>query len=126
MLFRSGIFPIIAYVLLVGGFGLERVGTARIGGFTLNVVIGVTGIVASLPLGILLALGRRSHMPIVRTLCVMFIEFIRGVPLITLLFIASTMLNYFLPPGTSLDLILRVLIMVTLFAAAYHFGRAHV
>src|SRR3546814_14922692 len=58
-------------------------------------------------------------MPIVRTLCVMFIEFIRGVPLITLLFIASTMLNYFLPPGTSFDLILRVLIMVTLFAAAY-------
>src|SRR3546814_11715573 len=79
----------------------------------------VSGIAASLPLGILLALGRRSHMPIVRTLCVMFIEFIRGVPLITLLFIASTMLNYFLPPGTSFDLILRVPIMVTLFAAAY-------
>jgi general L-amino acid transport system permease protein len=117
--FFSAIFPVIAYFLLVGGMGLEEVETTRLGGFTLNVVIGVTGIVASLPLGILLALGRRSHMPIVRTLCVMFIEFIRGVPLITLLFIASTMLNYFLPPGTTFDLILRVLIMVTIFASAY-------
>jgi general L-amino acid transport system permease protein len=115
----TGIFPVIAFVLLVGGFGLERIETTRLGGFTLNVVIGVTGIAASLPLGILLALGRRSHMPIVRTICVMFIEFIRGVPLITLLFIASTMLNYFLPPGTTFDLVLRVLIMVTLFSAAY-------
>jgi general L-amino acid transport system permease protein len=117
-LIYSGLFPAILYFMLVGGMGLERVETTRIGGFTLNVVIGVTGIVASLPLGILLALGRRSHMPIVRTLCVMFIEFIRGVPLITLLFIA-TMLNYFLPPGTTFDLVLRVLIMVTLFSSAY-------
>jgi general L-amino acid transport system permease protein len=115
----SGLFPVIAYVLLVGGLGLERVDSTRIGGFTLNVVNGVTGIVASLPLGILLALGRRSNMPIMRTLSVMYIEFIRGVPLITLLFVASTMLNYFLPPGTTFDLILRVLIMVTLFASAY-------
>jgi general L-amino acid transport system permease protein len=117
--FYSAIFPVIAYFLLIGGVGLEKIETTRLGGFTLNVVIGVTGIVASLPLGILLALGRRSHMPIVRTLCVMFIEFIRGVPLITLLFIASTMLNYFLPPGTTFDLILRVLIMVTIFSSAY-------
>lgn len=115
----SGLFPVIAFILLVGKLGLEPVETDKLGGFTLNVVIGVTGIVASLPLGILLALGRRSHMPIVRTLCVMFIEFIRGVPLITLLFIASTMLNYFLPPGTTFDLVLRVLIMVTIFSAAY-------
>ncbi|MGD1877564.1 MAG: amino acid ABC transporter permease, partial [Kiloniellaceae bacterium] len=115
----SGVFPVIAYFLLLGGFGLEPVESTKIGGFTLNFVIGVTGIVASLPLGILLALGRRSHMPIVRTLSVMFIEFIRGVPLIALLFVASTMLNYFLPPGTSFDLILRVLIMVTIFSAAY-------
>jgi len=115
----SGLFPVIAFVLLVGKLGLEPVETTKLGGFTLNVVIGVTGIVASLPMGILLALGRRSHMPIVRMLCVMFIEFIRGVPLITLLFIASTMLNYFLPPGTTFDLVLRVLIMVTIFSAAY-------
>ncbi|MEO3429959.1 amino acid ABC transporter permease [Pelagibius sp. CAU 1746] len=105
--------------VLVEQVGMENVETTKLGGFALNTIIGVTGIVASLPLGILLALGRRSHMPIVRTLCVMFIEFIRGVPLITLLFVASTMLNYFLPPGTTFDLILRVLIMVTLFSSAY-------
>ncbi|GIT73144.1 MAG: hypothetical protein Ct9H300mP28_29580 [Pseudomonadota bacterium] len=58
-------------------------------------------------------------MPVLRILCVLFIEFIRGVPLITLLFVASTMLNYFLPPGTVFDLLLRVLIMVILFASAY-------
>jgi len=82
-------------------------------------IIGVTGIAASLPIGIVLALGRQSQMVFIRTLCVGFIEFIRGVPLITLLFVASTLLNYFLPPGTNFDLILRVLIMVTLFASAY-------
>lgn len=112
-------YPFIAFWLLLGGLGLAPVETSRFGGFLLTLVIGVTGIVASLPLGILLALGRRSDMPILRVLCVGFIEFIRGVPLITLLFVASTMLNYFLPPGTTFDLLLRVLIMVTLFSAAY-------
>lgn len=85
----------------------------------LSIIIGVTGIVLSLPLGILLALGRQTNLFIVKTLCVGFIEFIRGVPLITLLFVASTLLNYFLPPGTTFDIILRVIIMVTLFASAY-------
>ena len=118
-LWFSLISPVIIYVLLRGGFGLEPVPTANFGGFMLTMVVGVTGIVVSLPLGILLALGRISHLPAVRIVCVTFIEFIRGVPLITLLFVASTMLNYFLPPGTSFDLLLRVLIMVSLFAAAY-------
>lgn len=104
---------------LIGFVGMEPVESARFGGFLLTFVIGVTGIVASLPLGILLALGRKSNLPILKALCVGFIEFIRGVPLITLLFVASTLLNYFLPPGTSFDIILRVLIMVTLFASAY-------
>ena len=85
----------------------------------LTIVIGVTGIALSLPIGILLALGRQSHLPIIKYACVAFIEFIRGVPLITLLFVASTMLNYFLPPGSNFNLLLRVLIMVTLFASAY-------
>ena len=89
------------------------------GGFLISIVIGVSGISLSLPLGILLALGRQSDMIFVKSVCVVFIEFIRGVPLITLLFTASLLLNYFLPPGTSFDLILRVVIMVTLFAAAY-------
>ena len=99
--------------------GLEPVESSKLGGFLITFIIGVTGIVASLPIGILLALGRGSDMPTLRMICVCFIEFIRGVPLITLLFVASTLLNYFLPPGTTFDLVLRVIIMVTLFAAAY-------
>lgn len=119
LLWFTALYPVLAYVLLVGGFGLQEVETAKFGGFLLTLVIGVTGIAVSLPIGVLLALGRRSDMPIVRILCVTFIEFIRGVPLITLLFVAHVMLNYFLPPGTSFDLLLRVLIMVTLFASGY-------
>ena len=99
--------------------GIEQVGSAKFGGFMLSVTIGVTGIALSLPIGILLALGRQSDLLILKSMCVGFIEFIRGVPLITLLFVASTLLNIFLPPGTNFDLILRVMIMVTLFASAY-------
>ncbi len=99
--------------------GIEPVESRAFGGFMLSILIGVTAIVGSLPLGIILALGRQSDLFIVKSLCVGFIEFIRGVPLITLLFVASTLLNVFLPPGTNFDIILRVMIMVTLFAAAY-------
>ena len=112
-------FPFIAGWLLVGGFGLEPVPTSQFGGFMLTLVIGITGIAFSLPIGILLALGRQSNLPIIKIFCVSFIEFIRGVPLITLLFVASTMLSYFLPPGTNFDLLLRVLIMVVLFSSGY-------
>lgn len=113
------LFPFVAGWLLLGGFGLKEVSTDQFGGFMLTLVIGVTGIAFSLPIGILLALGRQSNLPIIKYTCVGFIEFIRGVPLITLLFVASTMFSYFLPPGTTFDLLLRVLIMVTLFSAAY-------
>jgi len=113
-------FPFIAAWLLVGdGTVLKTVTTDQFGGIMLTLVIGITGISFSLPLGILLALGRYSDLPAVKLLCICFIEAIRGVPLITLLFVASTMLNYFLPPGTQFDLLLRVLIMVTLFASAF-------
>ncbi|ANK85615.1 MULTISPECIES: amino acid ABC transporter permease [unclassified Rhizobium] len=98
---------------------LSAVPSHELGGFLLSVVIGVTGIALSLPMGILFALGRRSRMPFIKAVSVIFIEFIRGVPLITLLFTASLLLNYFLPPGTNFDLILRVIIMVSLFATAY-------
>jgi general L-amino acid transport system permease protein len=116
-----------AWWLLVAGpldrwvpqLSLTPVASKQFGGFTLSIVIGVTGIAFSLPLGILLALGRRSKMMIVKALSVGFIEFIRGVPLITLLLVASFLLNIFLPPGTNFDIILRVIIMVTLFSAAY-------
>jgi len=99
--------------------GIEYIESAKFGGFMLSITIGITGIALSLPLGIVLALGRQSDLLIVKSLSVGFIEFIRGVPLITLLFVASTLLNYFLPPGTNFDIILRVMIMVTLFSAAY-------
>lgn len=113
------VFPLVAFWLICGGFGLEEVATGKFGGFMLTLIIGITGITLSLPIGICLALGRQSNLPIIKYACIGFIEFIRGVPLITLLFVASTMLSYFLPPGTNFDLLLRVLIMVTLFASAY-------
>ena len=98
---------------------IEAVPSSNFGGFMLSITIGIIGISLSLPIGIVLALGRQSDLLIVKVICVGFIEFIRGVPLITLLFVASTLLNYFMPPGTNFDLILRVIIMVTLFASAY-------
>ena len=98
---------------------IEKIGSSEIGGFMLAIIIGVAGIVLSLPLGILLALGRQSDLFIINKVSVFFIEVIRGVPLIVWLFTASLLLNYFLPPGTNFDLMLRVIIMVTLFSSAY-------
>jgi len=112
-------FPLVDGVHNVLPIGIQAVSSADFGGFMLSIVIGITGIVLSLPLGVLMALGRQSSMPLIRWICVIFIEFVRGVPLITLLFTASLLLNYFLPPGTNFDLVLRVIIMVTLFATAY-------
>jgi general L-amino acid transport system permease protein len=100
-------------------YAIDAVRSDKFGGFVLALTIGVAGIVLSLPIGVVLALARRSDMLLVKALAVGFIEFIRGVPLISLLFVASLLLNYFLPPGTNFDIILRVIIMVTLFAAAY-------
>jgi len=111
--------PVVNALQSVVPFGLTPINSDQFGGFLLAIVIGVTGISFSLPIGILLALGRQSDMLIVKTLSVGFIEFIRGVPLITLLFTASLLLQYFLPPGTNFDVILRVIILVTFFAAAY-------
>jgi general L-amino acid transport system permease protein len=112
--------PIVSYFLLVGGaFGLEHVETARWGGLLVTLSLSFVAIVVSLPLGIVLALGRRSKMPVVKLLCIIFIETIRGIPLITVLFMASVMLPLFLPPGVTFDKFLRALIGVSLFAAAY-------
>ncbi|NNE79877.1 MAG: amino acid ABC transporter permease [Silicimonas sp.] len=98
---------------------LEAVPSRDMGGFMLNMILGTVCVSLSVPLGILLALGRQSDMPVIRWICVIFIEFIRGVPLITLLFVANVVLAFFLPPGTTFDLILRVIIMITMFSAAY-------
>lgn len=125
----AAIIPVLYWLFLAGplaGFihsilpiGLEFIASKDFGGFMLSIVIGVAAIVLSLPLGILLALGRQSDMMIINKLSTGFIELIRGVPLIVWLFTASLLLNYFLPPGTNFDLMLRVIIMVTLFSAAY-------
>ena len=103
----------------LGRIGLRPVDSSKIGGFMLALIIGVAGITLSLPLGILLALGRQSNLFIINKVSVGFIEIIRGVPLIVWLFTAQLLLNYFLPKGTNFDLMLRVIIMVTLFSSAY-------
>lgn len=113
----AGLFVVVT--LLGLGFGLERVQTDVWGGLLVTMVIAVTGIAASLPIGIALALGRRSDMPIVRFVCIVFIEFWRGVPLITVLFMSSVMLPLFLPEGVTFDKLLRALIGVALFSSAY-------
>jgi general L-amino acid transport system permease protein len=120
LLWFSLVYPVFAFILINGGFlGLTKIEYSLFGGFMLTVILGVSGIVCSLPLGILLALGRQSKLTVVRTLSICFIEFMRGVPLITLLFVASSMLNYFLPPGTNFSILVRVIIMFTFFSAAY-------
>ncbi|HBA41691.1 MAG TPA: amino acid ABC transporter permease [Alphaproteobacteria bacterium] len=119
-LFLILVYPVITFILLTGGsFGLPHVETALWGGLLVTLVVAVVGIVASLPLGILLALGRRSDMPVVRMFCIGFIELWRGVPLITVLFMASVMLPLFLPEGVNFDKLIRVLIGVALFSSAY-------
>ena len=119
---------ILAFIVagLVGGdgesagfMGLEPVASRDMGGFLLNMILGTVCVSLSIPFGIALALGRQSDMPIIKWICVVFIEFIRGVPLITLLFVANVVLAYFLPPGTTFDLIVRVIIMITAFSSAY-------
>ncbi len=117
----SLLFLLLALVLVVCDFdfGLVPVETSAWGGLLVTLVVAVTGIVVSLPLGILLALGRRSELPAVKAFSVIFIEFWRGVPLITVLFFATYMLPLFLPDGLRINGLLRALIGVALFAAAY-------
>ena len=113
------VFPVIAFFLLNGGLGLESVSTNKWGGLLVTLVLGCTGIALAFPLGIVLALGRRSNLPVISMMCTLFIEFIRGVPLITLLFFGMVMLPLFLPEGVNMDGLARVLVAVTLFQSAY-------
>lgn len=110
-------FGVIA--LLENAIGLPRVDTGLWGGMMVTFLVAAVGIVFSLPLGVILALGRRSKLPIIQLLSVIFIEFVRGVPLITVLFMANTMLPLFVPQEYSPDRLLRPLVGVALFAAAY-------
>jgi general L-amino acid transport system permease protein len=108
------------FVLMGGGvFGLTPVRTNLWGGLPLTLMLAFIGMAAAFPLAILLALGRRSQLPIIRALSIGYIELIRGVPLISLLFMASFMLPLFMPTGVTVDAVLRAQVAIVLFAAAY-------
>lgn len=113
------LFYPLAVVILRGGVGLPTVDTGLWGGLMLTLLLAVSGIVLSFPLGVLLALGRRSNLPVVKWFCVGYIELIRGVPLVTVLFMASLMLPLFLPQNVRVDAVVRAIVAVTLFSAAY-------
>ena len=108
------------FILMKGGlFGLTPVETSRWGGLPLTMMLSTLGIACAFPLAILVALGRRSHLPAIRSLCIVYVELIRGVPLISVLFMASFMFPLFMPQGTQIDVLLRVFVGITVFAAAY-------
>ncbi len=113
------VYPVVCYFLFYGGLGLETVESAQWGGLFLTLVLASVSIFGALPLGVILALGRRSDMPAVRMMCVGFIELIRAVPLISVLFMASVMLPLFLPEGQNFDKLVRALVAMSLFSAAY-------
>lgn len=113
------LWPLIIGFFLAGGIGLERVSTNEWGGLTLTFILSLLGLLYSFPLGILLALGRRSTWPVIRGLSVAYIEFFRGIPLITILFMSSVVVPFFLPSQVSIDKIIRVVAGMTFFQSAY-------
>ena len=114
------VYFIVGFFLVHGGFfGMEAVPTDKWGGLMLTIMVAAVGIVAAFPLGVLLAFGRASHLPIIKSISVTYIEFIRGVPLITILFMSSIILPLFFPEGMSFDKLLRALIGIALFESAY-------
>ncbi len=114
------VYPFVVFYLLHGGaFGLAVVETHKWGGLMLTLLMGIVGVLAALPIGILLALGRRSEMPLIRALSIVFIEFWRAVPLITVLFMASVMLPLFFSSEVTMDKLLRAMIGIILFESAY-------
>ncbi len=118
--FIVSLFFVSSLILVYGGvFGLEVVDTDRWGGLLLTIIVATVGIVFSFPIGIIIAFGRQSHLPIIRSISVTYVEMIRGVPLITILFMSSVVLPLFFPEGITFDKLLRALIGITLFQAAY-------
>lgn len=107
-------------LLMKGGlFGLENVDTPRWGGFPLTLILSVFGLAGAFPLAVLLALGRNGRLPVVRTLCTVFIELVRGVPMVAVLFMAAFLFPLFMPKGWEFPSLLRVLVAIILFAGAY-------
>lgn len=114
------VLPVTSWLVLSGGyFGLPEVETHKWGGLMVTLVLALYGMLASLPVGVLLALGRRSSMPVIRTFCTAYIELWRGVPLITVLFMASVMLPLFVPEEIVFDKLVRALIGIVMFQSAY-------
>lgn len=109
----------LTFWLMGGGLGLARVPSGQWGGLPVTLILAIFGIAFAFPLGVLLALGRRSQLPLVRAFSVIYIEVIRGVPLITVLFMASIMFALFLPEGVTIDQLLRAQVAIILFVAAY-------
>lgn len=110
----------IFFLLMFGNaFGLTKVETDRWGGLPLTILLASLSIVTAFPLAVLIALGRRSELPAIRSVCTIYVELIRGVPLISVLFMASFMFPLFMPPGVTIDVLARVLLGISLFAAAY-------
>jgi general L-amino acid transport system permease protein len=108
------------FMLMYGGvFGLSVVTTDRWGGLPLTIMLASLSIVLAFPISVLVALGRKSRLPAIRTVCIVYVELVRGVPLISVLFMASFMFPLFMPQGFTIDVLVRVLIGITLFAAAY-------
>ncbi|MBV6632478.1 MAG: amino acid ABC transporter permease [Alphaproteobacteria bacterium] len=114
-----GVALVVMWWLMAGGFGLEPVPTNKWGGLSLTLMLAGVACVFSFPIAILLALGRRSNLPAIKTFCVTLIEVVRGVPLITILFMASFMIPLFLPEGVTLDAVLRAMVGMTLFTGVY-------
>jgi general L-amino acid transport system permease protein len=115
-----GIGLVVMGLLMKGGLlGLKSVESTQWGGLPLTLLLSVFGLTAAYPLGVVLALGRQSRMPVVKTLCVVYIEMIRGVPLISLLFMSSVVFPLFLPEGVTVNKILRAQVAIILFTAAY-------
>ena len=120
IIFLLFVYPIIGFKLISGGdFGLEYVETGAWGGLSLTFIVSAFALILCFPVGMLLALGRRSNLPVIRYSSIGFIELWRGVPLITVLFMSAVMFPMFLPDGTYVDKLIRVLIAITLFEAAY-------
>jgi len=113
------ILPIFALIMIGGAFGMQEVDQSLWGGLMLSIMLALVGVIVSIPLGVLLALGRYYGSPAIKAVCVAFIELLRGVPLITILFMASVMMPLFLPPDLVINNLLRIQIGMILFSSAY-------
>jgi general L-amino acid transport system permease protein len=113
------IWPLLTELIVSGGVFFERIASNDWGGLALTIILSLLGLLFSFPLGLLVALGRRSKLPVIRGFSTAYIEFFRGIPLITILFMSSVVVPFFLPPGVTIDKMMRVVVGMSLFQSAY-------